>query len=53
MLASLERLGSKKFRAEMPTRYGIHTDKAFGVMMRDMQKIAKSIGIDHDLALAL
>jgi 3-methyladenine DNA glycosylase AlkD len=53
VLASLERLGSKKFRAEMPTRYGIHTDKAFGVMMRDMQKIAKSIGIDHDLALAL
>ena len=34
-------------------RYGIHTDNAFGVMMRDMQRIAKSISTNHDLALAL
>jgi 3-methyladenine DNA glycosylase AlkD len=53
VLASLERLGSKTVRTGMPTRYGIHTDKAFGVTMRDMQKIAKDIGINHALALVL
>ena len=53
VLASLERVSSAKLREEMSTRYGIHTNKAFGVMMRDMQKIAKSIGANHELALAL
>ena len=53
VLASLERVSSAKVREDMSTRYGIHTKKAFGVMMRDMQKIAKSIGVNHELALAL
>lgn len=53
VLAALKRRGSAKLRAEMPARYGIHTEKAFGVAMRDMQTIAKGIGTDHALALAL
>jgi 3-methyladenine DNA glycosylase AlkD len=53
VLASLERVSSAKVREDMSTRYGIHTNKAFGVMMRDMQKVAKSIGVSHELALAL
>ena len=53
VLAKLERAGSAKARAEMWSRYGIHTAKAYGAPMRDMQMIAKGIGLDHDLALAL
>ena len=53
LLAFLERVGSAKVREDMSTRYGIHTNKAFGVMMRDMQKVAKSVGVNHELALAL
>jgi len=53
VLASLERVSSAKVREDMSTRYGIHTNKAFGVMMRDMQKVAKSVGVNHELALAL
>jgi len=53
VLASLERAGSKKVREEMGPRYGIHTPDAFGVIMRDMQRLAKGIGTNHDLALAL
>ncbi len=53
LLAELERLGSKTRREEMATRYGIHTEHAFGVAMADMQKIARRIGRDHALAAAL
>jgi 3-methyladenine DNA glycosylase AlkD len=53
VLASLQRAGSKKFRREMSSRYGIRTPDAFGVMMRDMQAVAKGIGRNHDLASAL
>jgi 3-methyladenine DNA glycosylase AlkD len=53
VLASLERVGSAKVREDMSTRFGIHTNKAFGVMMGDMQKVAKNIGVNHELALAL
>lgn len=53
VLAELERLGSKQVRANMSARFGIHTDKAWGVMMKDMQKVAKSIGTDHAFAQAL
>ncbi len=53
LLAELERLGSPKRRDEMATRYGIHTPKAFGVAMADLQKLAKRIGRDHALAAAL
>ncbi|MBC8108680.1 MAG: DNA alkylation repair protein [Anaerolineae bacterium] len=58
ILAALKRAGSKRIRDEMQPRYGIVTDKAFGVGMSAMQKIAKSVrGKDaarnHDLADAL
>lgn len=53
LLAELEGLGSKKRCEEMAPRYGIHADKAFGVAMSDMQKMARRIGRDHALAGAL
>lgn len=53
VLVELQRMGSKKVREDMSARYGIVTPKAFGVMMRDMQVIAKSIGRDHDFAQQL
>ena len=53
LLGELERLGTQKRREEMGPRYGIHTDKAFGVAMADMQKIARSLGRNHALAAAL
>jgi len=34
-------------------RYGIVADKVFGVSMGTMQSLAKELGRDHDLALAL
>lgn len=53
VLTWLESMGSKRVRENMATRFGIHTDKAWGVMMADMQKVAKSIGKDHRLAQQL
>ncbi|HEX5218644.1 MAG TPA: DNA alkylation repair protein [Verrucomicrobiae bacterium] len=53
VLAALKRLGSARFREEMSTRYGIVTKDAYGVRMRDMQKVAKKLGRNHALALAL
>lgn len=53
VLSELERLGSKRVREDMGKRYGIHTDKAWGVRMADMQKVAKAIGTDHSLAQRL
>src|SRR5262245_20201621 len=52
-LAWLKDHASKKTRDEMETRYAIHTDKAFGIPMSSMQKLAKTLGKDHELALAL
>src|SRR5678815_5530869 len=37
----------------MSSRYGIVTKDAYGVRMRDMQEIAKKLGRNHALALAL
>ncbi|WP_281431665.1 hypothetical protein [Methylocystis sp. H62] len=37
----------------MSARYGIQTKTALGVAMRDMLAIAKDIGVNHRLALAL
>jgi 3-methyladenine DNA glycosylase AlkD len=51
-LAWLERRGSKKNRDGM-ARYGIVATKAFGVSMATMQTLAKRLGRDHALALAL
>lgn len=53
VLDALESMGSKRVREDMGKRFGIHTDKAWGVMMRDMQKVAKAIGTDHALAQQL
>jgi 3-methyladenine DNA glycosylase AlkD len=53
VLASLKRLGSRRVRDEMGPRYGVHTDKAFGVPMAAIQRVAKRLGKNHDLAAAL
>ena len=53
VLAELEGYGSKRVREDMSERFGIRTDKAWGVRMADMQKVAKSIGQDHQLAQQL
>lgn len=53
VLAWLESLGSQRVREDMSKRFGIHTDKAWGVMMRDMQQVAKAIGKDHQMAQQL
>src|SRR5688572_33297537 len=34
-------------------RYGLQSDKAFGVSVGDMQKLAKRLGRNHELAAAL
>jgi 3-methyladenine DNA glycosylase AlkD len=51
-LAWLERHGSKKGREAMG-RYAIASEGAFGVSMKDMQALAKSLGRDQALAEAL
>ena len=53
VLATLKRLGNPRFLAEMETRYGIVTKDAFGVRMSEMQRVAKQLGRNHALALAL
>lgn len=53
VLAWLEAHASRKVRDEMGPRYGIHTDRAYGVAMRDMLMLARTIGRDHALAAAL
>jgi 3-methyladenine DNA glycosylase AlkD len=53
VLASLRKLASNRIRDEMGPRYGVFTDKAWGVAMRDMQAVAKKAGKSHQLALAL
>ena len=52
VLASLERLGSWRYREGL-ARYGIHVTKAFGVPVGKMQALAKRLGRNHELALAL
>lgn len=51
-LAWLERNGSKRVRDGM-ARYAIPSDKAFGVSMSNIQKLARQLGRSHDLAAAL
>ncbi len=53
VLAALKRLSSSRFREDMSSRYGIVTKDAYGVRMRDMQAVAKPLGRNHALALAL
>jgi 3-methyladenine DNA glycosylase AlkD len=52
-LAALEADASPKIRDEMAPRYGIVTDRAFGVPMAKMQALARRLGRDHALAEAL
>jgi 3-methyladenine DNA glycosylase AlkD len=55
-LASLKRLGNKKNRDEMGSRYGIvgpSAERSFGVPMAKMLKLAKNLGQNHELAAAL
>lgn len=48
----LKRHGTKATRDGM-ARYGIPQTRAFGVPVRDIQALAKRLGRNHDLALAL
>lgn len=52
VVAKLQRLASKKYFAGM-SRYGIPNDKAFGVPVGSIQKLAKQLGRNHELAGAL
>ena len=52
VLTWLERRGTKRDREGM-ARYGIRAPKIFGVSMAAMQSLAKRLGNDHELALAL
>jgi 3-methyladenine DNA glycosylase AlkD len=52
VVAALERLATKGTREGL-TRYGIPSDNALGVTIRDIQKLARQIGRDHKLAEAL
>jgi 3-methyladenine DNA glycosylase AlkD len=52
VLTWLERRGTKRNREGM-ARYGIRAPKAFGVSIATMQSLARRLGEDHELALAL
>src|SRR5438105_1083580 len=51
-VASLRRLASKRIHDGM-ARYGLPAEKAFGVSVGNIRKVAKRIGRDHELAAAL
>lgn len=53
MLTSLKRVADKRVLKDMSQRYGIYTNKAFGVSMSNIQKMAKPLGRNHELAAAL
>ena len=52
VLAWLEKHGSRK-AAKGLERYGLPSDNAYGISVGALQKYAKTIGTDHDLALKL
>lgn len=52
LLAELQGLGSERHRTSM-VRFGINAGNAFGVSIDELRKVARRIGADHDLALAL
>jgi 3-methyladenine DNA glycosylase AlkD len=52
ILAWLKRHGSKRNRDGM-ARYGIFSQKMFGISVGDLQRYAKSLGRNHELALSL
>lgn len=52
VLARLKRAGTPHDRENL-TRFGIAANKAFGVSVANVQKLAKQLGRNHELALAL
>jgi 3-methyladenine DNA glycosylase AlkD len=52
ILDQLRTLGSEHNLAGM-ARFGINTDRAFGVSLAELRPLARALGKDHDLALAL
>lgn len=52
LLAELRAMGSEKDRAGM-ARYGIEVADAFGVSIHALRRVARRLGTDHALALAL
>lgn len=52
ILAKLESLGVEEDRAGM-ARFGINTDKAYGIRIPVLRKMAKEMGTNHELAQAL
>jgi 3-methyladenine DNA glycosylase AlkD len=52
ILDDLRSLGSERDRAGM-ARYGINVENAFGVSVYELRMVAKRLGTDHELALAL
>ncbi|NMB82148.1 MAG: DNA alkylation repair protein, partial [Ignavibacteria bacterium] len=52
VIAELKKNGSEYNREGMK-RFGINVDKAFGVNVPVMRKLAKKIGRNHELALKL
>jgi 3-methyladenine DNA glycosylase AlkD len=52
VMNELAALGSPENRAGM-ARYGINVRDAFGVSVNDLRKMARRLGADHGLALAL
>jgi 3-methyladenine DNA glycosylase AlkD len=52
LLDELRAMGSERDRAGM-ARYGINVENAFGVSIYELRKVAKRLGTDHGLALAL
>lgn len=53
ILRQLHAEGDPLARAELGSRYGIHTDLAVGMGMARMKAIAKPLAPDHELAAAL
>jgi len=52
ILSELRGMGGERDRAGM-ARYGINVADAFGVSVYELRKVAKRLGTDHELALAL
>jgi 3-methyladenine DNA glycosylase AlkD/uncharacterized protein YdhG (YjbR/CyaY superfamily) len=54
VLRALQRHASKAYRAEMSARYGIVTRApVYGTPVAQLRRIAKTVGVDHELAEAL
>jgi 3-methyladenine DNA glycosylase AlkD len=52
VLRSLERMGDPVRRDAMG-RYGINTSRALGISVTELQRLARALGHDHELAAAL